>query len=71
MIPISILSRCSYSLYDKDIYMYLNNGEYIVERKECIKQDIMINIQGKYGIADVFTDNINSETYAQILNMMN
>lgn len=31
----------------------------------------MINIQGKYGIAEVFTDNINSETYAQILNMMN
>lgn len=31
----------------------------------------MINIQGKYGIADVFTENINAETYAQILNMMN
>ena len=31
----------------------------------------MIQIQGKYGIAEVFTENINSETYAQILNMMN
>ena len=29
--------RDSYGLYNKDIYMYLNDGKYTVERKECIK----------------------------------
>ena len=29
--------RGSYGLYDKDVYMYLNDGKYTVERKECIK----------------------------------
>lgn len=26
-----------YGLYDKDIYQYLNDGKYHVERKECTK----------------------------------
>ena len=29
--------RGSYGLYDKDIYMYLNDGKYTVERKECVR----------------------------------
>ena len=28
--------RGSYGLYDKDIYKYINDGKYTVERKECI-----------------------------------
>ena len=31
----------------------------------------MMQIQGKYGTADVFTDNISTEAYTQILNIMN
>lgn len=30
----------------------------------------MMQIQGKYGIAEVFTDNIDSAAYSQILNTM-
>ena len=30
----------------------------------------MVDIQGKYNTAKVFTDNIDSATYSQILNMM-
>lgn len=31
----------------------------------------MMQIQGKYGIAEVFTDNVCTEAYTQILNIMN
>ena len=31
----------------------------------------MMQIQGKYGTADVFTDNVSTEAYTQILNIMN
>ena len=29
--------RGSYGLYDKDIYKYINDGKYTIERKECIQ----------------------------------
>lgn len=29
--------RDSYGLYDKDIYKYINDGKYTIERKECIQ----------------------------------
>ncbi len=29
--------RSSYGLYDKEVYMYLNDGKYRIERKECVR----------------------------------